>query len=280
MLSHSIIIPHRDYSKYLEMCLWSIRCSAHCCDVDDYEVLVVDQGSKLPPTLYDPHDRLIKQPRAPAYRYIRYFNKPMALNEGIRQAKGEILTFLDADAIVGELWMDCVSWLKGENDRNAMTKLCYRVRYLPETALIRMAALEPDAREKMVYGERGFFDCYRDFQRAVECYGEPDKDPHNNPPGRKWDGDEPPEHPIFGNSQFSIHRDQLGKIRFDEKYVGRGFEDIAMNREIWRRKGDNYRAGIVLDSRHAMFHVRNPSQGEKWGAGKQNTANLRRYNKT
>ena len=51
---HSIIIPHRDYNRYLPHCIWSIERSAKFCGVEDYEVVVVDQKSRIPPRLENP----------------------------------------------------------------------------------------------------------------------------------------------------------------------------------------------------------------------------------
>jgi len=280
-MRHSIIIPNRNYNAYLRHCLWSIHRSARICGREDYEILVVDQGSlEAPAPTPDMRATVISQaPEKPTPDGKRYFNKPRAQNEGIRQATGEILSFLDADAIVGERWMDCVDSLRRLGPR-ALTKLCYRVRYLPGICLEAVDEASPARRDEIVDGQEGWFSRYDTYQRAIECYGEVDKDPHNNPSGRKWDGNGIPEEPVFGNSQFSIPRTELGELRFDEKYVGRGFEDLSMNRAIFREKGAAYRAGIVTDPKHALLHIRNQSQGELWGAGRQNSANFKRFHST
>jgi hypothetical protein len=159
----------------------------------------------------------------------------------------------------------------------ALTKLCYRVRYLPKTSLEALDEATSERRIELVDGPDGWFARWKSFQRAREHYGQADKDPHDYPPGRGWEGDEPYELPVFGNSQFSISRLELGELRFDERYVGRGFEDLSMNRAIYLAKDKDYRAGIVTDPQHAMFHIRNPNQGELWGAGKQNRANFQLF---
>ena len=73
----------------------------------------------------------------------------------------------------------------------------------------------------------------------------------------------------MGNSQFSIRRDKLGDLKFDERYIGRGHEDIAFNRAIAEQQpcrcfvnhDPNYRLGrcdkgtlrLKVDSRGLQY---------------------------
>lgn len=252
---HSIIIPHRDRNAYLEQCLWSIERSARECEVEDYEVVVVDDYSKTPVASPDRVTvvGIAKCPTSP-------FNKPLLQNIGIEKSSGEILTFLDADAIVPTRWFDCAAILSRLGS-NAITKLCYRVRSLPVKALTWLQ-YAGEARGELI---DEWFDNYDAYPKAFEGYGEA----HTN-------GDEGT--PVFGNSQFSILRKCLGTTRFNEEYKGRGFEDLWLNRELWRRDKKNYRAEIVTAEDYALLHLTQPGGGsEEWGAGKYNDANYKRY---
>ncbi len=262
-MHHSIIIPNRDYNQYLRHCLWSIQASAEVCGIDvpcgigEYEVVVVDQGSKEVPDVAGSRVRLIVQPRS------EYFNKPRAQNAGIEAATGDVLSFLDADTLVGSRWMENVAsldrlgWL-------ALTKLCYRVRYLPETALAEL--------DSVGHGKGFPVPDYDALPIAFEGYGEAHTD-RTQTEARQ---------PVFGNSQFSIKRTVLDGLRFNEEFQGRGYEDLWMNREIHRHFGDDYRAAVVTDPGHALLHIRNPcpptpEASEMWGPGKQNGINAARY---
>lgn len=267
-MRHSVIIPHRNRHRNLTQCLWTINRSARHCGITDYEVIVVDNGSDAPPTETAANTTILADPLP-----MRVFNKPSLLNLGIAASTGEVLTFLDADAIVGLRWLQGASLLR---DRS-LTRLCYRVRYLPQTAACDLEeAIDRDILvdqwfrdyDALGMGRHSAKDRYR---RAFEAYGKPEA-------GYAPETDRP----IFGNSQFSITRQTLANLRFDEGYVAAGFEDIAFNREIWRRYGDKYRGEIVTDGDEAMFHVDSPrdTKDGKWGHIKFAEAGERRYKNT
>ena len=269
---HSLIIPNRDYTPWLRHCLWSIERSAEICfrGPKEYEVVLVDERSENAP----PVPNCGRVVTVPGREEI--FNKPRLLNIGLEEARGQVLTFLDADAIVGPRFMEAVDSLE-RLGALALTKLCYRVRYLPQKALgqldqkARSFGEDPGARP-WAQLEMSWFDRFETYQMASEGYGEADN-LLNEKDLKRTDVS---AMPVFGNSQFSITRRALGGLEFDEGFIGRGFEDLWMNRQIGRRHGDDYRAAMVTDAAHAMFHVRNPPK-ENWGPGEQNKANFRRY---
>ena len=107
----SIIIPHYDLPReLLERCIESIaqlKISA-----DDYEIIVVDDGSPIPPLWLngaypDTNIRLITAPHG---------GPGAARNRGIDEAQGEYIEFVDADdtIIPGTCYMQCIEKLRNE----------------------------------------------------------------------------------------------------------------------------------------------------------------------
>lgn len=280
MLLVSIIIPHRNRHRDLELCLWSIERSA--CDVvsEHYEIIVVDSGSS-PSITVPPNGRVIEDICPPAL-----FNKPRCQNLGIEAAQGDVLSFLDADMLVGRHWVTHGAYVLGNDPR--LTKLCYRVRQLKLDREDLPARARPstdgEANPGRVWAAMNgevdrehvvdrWFSHYERFTRCVETYGSATGE---GPDGKKV---RPGEGMPFGNSQFSIRRDVLGDLRFDEAFAGAGFEDIWMNREIARR-ADEYRSKIVTWPEGALLHIcheRPMKEGSGWCEPEANRANERRY---
>lgn len=264
---HTIIIPHRNRHAHLAVCLWSIERSGKICGRGDFEVLVVEHGSNRRPDVKPfPHVKLVVDRRS-----MGMLNKPRLQNGGIERAGGEVLTFLDADAVVGRRWIEAADDLQRDLE---ITRLCYRVRYLPQGADRTLSELQQpgelldgwfadyDAKKKPPHGVE---DKYR---RGYEAYGNPE-----------WNREECGQ-PIFGNSQFSIRREALGQLRYDEDYVGRGYEDLPMIRAIWRAHGKDYRGQMVTDGEHALFHLQHGYENQDWYDPEVNQANYNRYQRT
>jgi glycosyltransferase involved in cell wall biosynthesis len=279
MTFHSIIIPHRNRNRALEQTLWSIRRSASACGIGDYEIVVVDALSPQQPSLSG-HERLVTN-----HIRSKVFNKSLALNIGIEQSAGDVLTFLDADMLVGEKWMRGV--LNHLPVPSPPTRLCYRVRQLKasdqwdnQEVILRMLETAVD-KGRLV---QGWFDSYDGYVgkraryvKAFEAYGNPDEG--NNPTRTE---------PVFGNSQFSIRRDVLGDLRFNDEMVGAGFEDLWMIRQIWDKYGLDYRGVILTDPDNALLHMYHPRPNEPraegyaeysdgWCTEEANDANKARY---
>ena len=88
----SVIIPAYNAAKYIEKSISSVLCQT----VDDFEILVVDDGSTddtrgIVEAIPDDRIRCIYQPNG---------GVSSARNTGIRSAKGDYICFLDAD----DLW--------------------------------------------------------------------------------------------------------------------------------------------------------------------------------
>ena len=213
---HSIIIAHRNRNAHLEECCASIRASAAVTG-QKYEIIVADNGSATIPA--GAIDREIIIDRSP----MELFNKPRLLNLGIAAAGGDILSFLDADAIVGAKWL----WGARAARRRHLTMVCYRVRYLTPAEPVDWSL-------------------YEKKWKGYEAYNTPTYNPVE-PPARRpglW---------VFGNSQFTIARDKLADLRFDEGYAGRGCEDLDMMFQVWIRHKPEYRAMIWTKAPFAIL---------------------------
>lgn len=244
---HSIIIPHRKRNLHLMICIEAIERSAAECgaDVKDYEILVVDNGSAVWP----PTRRAVRVVLDGSEMPV--FNKPILLNHGVAEAQGDVLSFLDADSIVGRQWMACPQLLF---DDPLLTKICYRVRKAPEHRLIPLKLAE------QTFGQ------YEQQAWGFEARVRPED---NHTEGE----------PLFGNSQFSIRRDVLGDLRWNEAFVGGAYEDIWMNRELWRRQGEHYKVFMPPEPERSILQVQHErkDQGEDWCTDKIIEANANLY---
>ncbi len=225
---------------------------------------MVDAGSKPGPVRQledfeqDMHVTIVPGPPV-----RKWFCKPILMNLGISAATGDLLSFVDCDAIVGPKWLD--SW--NVMYRNEPTVLFYRVRTLPRYYLAQL--LNGDREMKM----RELTNTYHTFDRAWEGYG-PVVHANSKEGCEGGDGK-----PVYGNSQLTITRENLGDLRYDEEYVGAGFEDLAFIRSIVRKFGCDYVGHIMTDAAHAMIHIHSPREKD-WGNRDMNRFNHKRYLKT
>jgi glycosyltransferase involved in cell wall biosynthesis len=247
---HSIIIPHRNREPYLRACLASLAHSAAVLDlVDEFEIVVVHAGLRLelPGATPWPPLRIVYEPRE-----MPVFNKSALLNLGITASRGRILTFLDADAIVGPRFLETAML----TDWSAVHRVCYRVRYI-----------EHEASRRIIDGlEAPDFAAFDRHRLAYEGW---------NHPNHRAEGQHAKGEP-WGNSQFSIHRQRLGDLRYDEDYIGRGFEDLDLLARMHRAWGDAYRGLMITDAEHAIYHLTH-GYANDWRTSERHNANNRRY---
>ncbi len=250
---HSIIIPHRNRNENLDLCVWSIlRASEY--GGGDFEVVIVDNSSKTPyvSPSYSWNIRVIQDETE-----MPLFNKPILSNRGIEEARGDVLTFLDADAIVGTQWLLGAGFLRLYPE---IIRLCYRVRYLEDVPTVEDIAGHFHRYNSRDESGKPF------YKLAWEAYGNP-----------AWDNKDPSVGKVHGNSQFSITRANLGDLRFDPIFVGRGWEDLDMNARIWKHYGEKYQGSITFEPSRNMFHIRN--NPNDWLDLEQNYKNLDEYNR-
>ena len=249
---HSIIIPHRGRVAHLTLCLWSITESERQTGVTDYQIVLAHQGGAVPFSV--PRLWVLHLPDDGGT-----FNKPKLLNAAIDAARGQLVTFLDCDALVAPAFLAAATQAR---DRR-ITRLCYRVRKLPSDWLPVLSAM-PDRELRHMLGLA--FDRYDDFPRAYEGYCNPDYNPPRPLPNQL----------VFGNSQFTCHRDALGDVRFHEHYAGHGFEDLDFIWRLWKRHFVSYR-GVLAD--RVLFHFAHPYEPD-WNNPDLTAANLARYRRT
>lgn len=309
---HSILIPHRNRRRHLRLCVWSICRSARQCGLGappagraGWEIIVIDNSTHgSAPDQAAPEagcgladvgllDRRVRIVHDNSEMPI--FNKSVLYNRGIdaagvtdaagrpRQPRGDdVLTFIDCDAIVGPEWM---LGARALSDRR-ITRLCYRVRYLNSGAgqgLLTQWPLEHGRIDDL-------FSRYNEYRLSYEAYGDADRNHPSRRGGRSrtsdyWrgrlrdrgpnaltDGEDNPH----GNSQFSIRRDALSDIRYDEVYVGRGFGDLDINRRIAAAHGEDYRGAIDYRPARCLLHLTHGYLAD-WRTSHTHQANRLRY---
>ncbi|KKO03611.1 hypothetical protein LCGC14_0095380 [marine sediment metagenome] len=309
---HSILIPHRSRSRHLRLCVWSICRSARQCGLGvppagraDWEIIVIDNSTHgSAPDQAAPEAECSLADVGLLDRRVTIicdnsempiFNKSVLYNRGIeaagvtdaadrpRQRCGnDVLTFLDCDAIVGPEWM---LGARALSDRR-ITRLCYRVRYLNSGVGQGLLTQWPLERERI----DDLFSRYNEHRLGYEAYGDADRNHPSRRGGRGrtsdyWrgrlrdngssaltDGEDNPH----GNSQFSIRRDALGDIRYDEAYVGRGFGDLDINRRIAAAHGENYRGAIDYRPARCLLHLTHSYLAD-WRTSQSHQKNRLRY---
>jgi len=160
------------------------------------------------------------------------------------------------------------------------------VRYLPEGWLDQPGNLRTKHHIAV--------DHYHEFPRAYEAYHHPGYSP---PEGHEANA---AEHPVWGNSQFSIRRDTLAALAaadhdaltvdgvdgrpllaYDESYPGRGLNDLDYLKRIERAAGElgSYRGHLVADGPHALLHLTHPYE-EAWDPTETDADGIRRHTAT
>jgi GT2 family glycosyltransferase len=97
----SIIIPTRDRVDLLRRCIESIECKT---SYQNYEIIIVDNGSEDPTTLY-----YLRSTRHRVLKFDEPFNFSRLNNFGAAHAKGEHLLFLNNDTeVADDHWLEAM----------------------------------------------------------------------------------------------------------------------------------------------------------------------------
>ena len=281
---HSIIITHRQRQAHLRLALWSIRRSATICRASPYEIVVVHNGPDDPPRTGPNLRVIVDDCPMPIFNRSRLINlgiaaagtvaRPDQIREGMqerwprydgvalspdRQATDDdVLTVLDADAVVGPRWFDGARHLR----RRSLIRICYRVRWLTSAGAGLLASdwPPPNGLHDRLFALSDIFPPVADTFGSGEITTVP-----TSTIGR-----------IHGNSQLSIRRGSLGDLRFDEGFVGWGSEDMDFNRRLVARHGPDYSA--LLDTRGSRSILFLPhAYDASWRNDSQAAANYDRY---
>jgi glycosyltransferase involved in cell wall biosynthesis len=236
----SVIIPHRNRHEGLARCVEVLGQVL----LPDDEIIIADGGSIVPvecAMVLPLNAKVVTRPCGDI------FNKCALQNAGIDAASGNVLAFIDADALVGPDWRKSFGPIERDT---SLTKVCYRVR------------LESPQRAEWP----GVFDRYDTLHCRYEGRGTAEKECYDEK--RK---------PLFGNSHFAILRINLRGLRFNEDFVGAGYEDIWMNRELWRVHGDAYRAVMPADPRQNIVNLSHGREHKEWRTREILAENRKRY---
>ena len=281
---HSIIITHRARQAHLRLAAWSIRRSAAICGERDYEIVVVHNGNDDPPPTA-PHLRVIFDDwPMPIFNRSRLINLgiaaagvvahpdqidrsmqerwPPAIESASRPDRqviaDDVLTILDADAVVGPRWFEGARQLR----RTSLVRVCYRVRCLTPAAQRVFASSWPPPTGLV---DRLFASAHL-FPPVPDTFGSGEIAALTGSAiGR-----------IYGNSQLSIRRGALGNLRFDESFVGWGSEDLDFNRRLVAHHGPDYRALLDTRGNRSIFFLPHPYD-LTWRNNAQASANYTRY---
>lgn len=105
----SVIVPVYNRAKGVHICLDALETQTY--PVESYEILVVDDYSKD-----ELEKEVAKHKRARYIMNTMEFGLPAARNMGIKEAKGDILIFLDDDAIVEKDYIEGIVEVYKENE--------------------------------------------------------------------------------------------------------------------------------------------------------------------
>jgi glycosyltransferase involved in cell wall biosynthesis len=134
VVKYSVIVPAYNAGKTIGVCLGAL--SRQSVDAADYEVIVVDDGSK------DDTAEIVK---TFSVRYLHQANRgpAAARNHGAREARGEIILFTDSDCVPSADWIAAMTKPFGDADVVAV-KGAYRTNQRSLTA--RFAQVEFEER--------------------------------------------------------------------------------------------------------------------------------------
>ena len=165
----SIIIPSKDNAGLLSACVNSILEKT---EFDNYEILIIDTGSKDPSTL-EYYSQITNDPHVSLHYYSQRFNYHKVNNFGAQLASGDLLLFLNNDTeVINPGWLDdLASWAKRPGIGVVGTKLLYPDGNIQHAGIVMgVEGHGSHIFEKLPahhYGPFGSPDWYRDYQAVT-----------------------------------------------------------------------------------------------------------------
>lgn len=204
----SVVIPTYNRSQILHECLEALY--RQDMPRDDYEILVVDDGSK------DETQKVLDH-FASKYKNFRSFRQKnmgqgVARNLGVEHAQGNIIVLIGDDIIVGENFLS--------------EHLRFHLRHAEENAAVLGLTLwHPKLHVtpfmKWLTNGSTVFGRFGGHQFAYE----------------KLEGKTEADYNFFYTSNISLKRTLLDKYPFDPSFSGYGWEDIELGYRLYLREG-------------------------------------------
>ena len=128
----SVVIPTYNRRAILEKCLSTLENQDACGELDDYEVVVVDDGSTdgTPDWLRSNADRF---PRVRLFEQS-HGGPAEGRNRGVTNARGDVIVFIDSDLVVTPTFLGCHARALSKQWARSGSRLCFTYGAVINTA--------------------------------------------------------------------------------------------------------------------------------------------------
>ncbi|QNI73349.1 glycosyltransferase family 2 protein [Synechococcus sp. NOUM97013] len=128
----SVVIPTYNRRAILEKCLSALELQDACGELDEYEVVVVDDGSTdgTPDWLRSNADRF---PRVRLFEQI-HGGPAEGRNRGVANARGDVIVFIDSDLVVTPTFLGCHARALSKQWARSGSRLCFTYGAVINTA--------------------------------------------------------------------------------------------------------------------------------------------------
>lgn len=128
----SVVIPTYNRRAILEKCLSALEHQDACGELDDYEVVVVDDGSTdgTPDWLRSNADRF---PRVRLFEQS-HGGPAEGRNRGVANARGDVIVFIDSDLVVTPTFLGCHARALTKQWARSGSRLCFTYGAVINTA--------------------------------------------------------------------------------------------------------------------------------------------------
>ena len=128
----SVVIPTYNRRAILEKCLSALEHQDACGELDDYEVVVVDDGSTdgTPDWLRSNADRF---PRVRLFEQS-HGGPAEGRNRGVANARGDVIVFIDSDLVVTPTFLGCHARALSKQWARSGSRLCFTYGAVINTA--------------------------------------------------------------------------------------------------------------------------------------------------